>query len=540
MTTRPHVLIISLDGASWNVLRPLMEGGHLPHLTALANRGASGVMQSTYPPLTPPAWTSFQTGVTPPRHGVWAFTELDDNGWPSSRVVSSATIRCETVWEYLSAHQHRVVLIDVPLTYPFRAISGYLVSDIFIPYNTTKEHPWTQPAELGAEMDRQVGGWQFMKGPEMRGRLDEAAATRFLDLMQEFVRQREAAALYLLAQPDWDVAMVHFQAVDVFQHALWGWLVPDHPLFHPDRYAQAIAFYKRIDIAIGRMVAIVPSDTLVLVLSDHGFRSHRKVFNLNAWLHQQGWLKIPRFQAVRRAVAGSPILTQGVHWLKRLHVPKASLLLGYRPSFRMVDRRRSQAISTAGPWQTQYGLISLRRDGDPGRRARLRKAITQALLALGDPETGEQVVAAVHTVAELYGEPIGENSPDLIVVPADGYSVDPGLPDDPLWRPVTAESSHIGTHAFEGVWFLAGPGIAPTNGRVVSIVDFAPTLLFYLDLPVPRYMEGRVRTDLFTAEFAATRRLRFSDDEGVSLHDESYSAAEQAIVEERLRSLGYL
>ncbi|MCS7040824.1 MAG: alkaline phosphatase family protein, partial [Caldilineales bacterium] len=418
MTTRSRVLIIGLDGASWNVLRPLIEGGQLPHLAALAARGASGAMHSTYPPLTPPAWTSFQTGVTPPRHGVWAFTELTDDGWPSPTIVSSTTIRCKTLWEYLSDHQHRVTLVDVPLTYPFRAISGRLVSDIFIPYNTPGHHTWTQPAELGPEIDRQVGGWQFIKGPEMRGQLDDAGATRFLELMQDFVRQREAAALYLLAQPDWDVAMVHFQAVDVFQHALWGWLLPDHPLFRPERHAQVIAFYKRIDLAIGRMVAVAPPDTLVLVLSDHGFRSHRKILNLNAWLYRRGWLKIPRLQTVRRAVARSAVLTRGARWLKRLHVPKASILLGYRPSFR-VDRQRSQAISTAGPWQTQYGLISLKRDGDPGRRARLLQDITKALLELRDPETGERVVADVRTVAELYGGAIGANSPDLVVIPAD-------------------------------------------------------------------------------------------------------------------------
>ncbi len=556
VTEMKHILIISLDGASWNVLQPLIERGDLPHLAAMAAGGASGVMQSTYPPLTPPAWTSFQTGVQPPRHGVWAFTEVADDGWPSPNVVSSESIRCKTLWEYLGEHQRRVVLVDVPLTYPFRPILGRAVSDVFVPYNSPKHNTWTYPPELGQEIDHLVGGWQFIKGPELRGQADDASIARFLHLMHEFVRQREVAALHLLAAPDWDVAMVHIHAVDVLQHAVWGWLIPEHPLFRPDRYAQVADFYRRVDTAVGRIAAAAPPDTLVLVLSDHGFRSHRKVLNLNAWLHRQGWLKLPRLQALRRTVSRSPSLTRGARLLLRLHVPKAPILLGYRSRFWM-DRARSLAASTAGPWQTQYGLISLNRRLSPARRARLIEEITAGLRELRDAETGERVVAEVRTIAEVYGaecvgyngysaggEQSGANCPDLVAIPAEGYSIDPGTADDEVLRPVTSESFHIGTHAFEGVWFLDGPDVAPAQGGLVPIVDFAPTLLFYLGLPVPGYMQGRVRTDLFAPQFLHARPPVFVDDDGIAgrgdSQGEGYGAAEQAMVEERLRNLGYL
>lgn len=546
MTSPKHVLIISLDGGSWNVLQPLIERGDMPHLGAMAARGAGGVMQSTYPPLTPPAWTSFQTGVQPPRHGVWAFTEVADDGWPSPQVVSSESIRYKTLWEYLGEHQRRVVLVDVPLTYPFRPILGRAVSDVFVPYNSPKHNTWTYPPELGQEIDDLVGGWQFIKGPELRGQVDDASIARFLDLMHEFVRQREVAALHLLAAPDWDMAMVHIHAVDVLQHAVWGWLIPDHPLFRPERYAQVAAFYRRVDTAVGRIAAAAPPDTLVLVLSDHGFRSHRKVLNLNAWLHRKGWLKLPRLQALRRTVSRSPALTGGARLLVRLHAPKASILLGYRSRFWM-DRARSLAASTAGPWQTQYGLISLNRRLSPARRARLIEEITAGLRELRDAETGAQVVAEVRTIAEVYGQQPCANCPDLVAIPAEGYSIDPGIADDDVLRAVTSESFHIGTHAFEGVWFLDGPGVAPANASaapanasVAPIIDFAPTLLFYLGLPVPSYMQGRVRTDFFTPQFLDGRQPDYLDDDGAAGRGDSYGAAEQAMVEERLRNLGYL
>jgi len=59
----PQVLVIGLDGATWRVLDPWSHAGRLPHLTALMERGARGILQSTVPALTLPAWSSCMTGI---------------------------------------------------------------------------------------------------------------------------------------------------------------------------------------------------------------------------------------------------------------------------------------------------------------------------------------------------------------------------------------------------------------------------------------------------------------------------------------------
>ncbi|MEJ2559378.1 MAG: alkaline phosphatase family protein, partial [Anaerolineae bacterium] len=68
-----RTLVIGLDGASFSLLRPLMECGQMPFLAKLASAGASGILRSTLPPVTAPAWASFLTGKNPGKHGLFTW-----------------------------------------------------------------------------------------------------------------------------------------------------------------------------------------------------------------------------------------------------------------------------------------------------------------------------------------------------------------------------------------------------------------------------------------------------------------------------------
>ena len=72
-THKPRVIVIGLDGGTWDLLQPMMAQGWMPHLARLVQEGAHGPLRSTLPPLTAPAWSSFMTGLNPGRHGVFAF-----------------------------------------------------------------------------------------------------------------------------------------------------------------------------------------------------------------------------------------------------------------------------------------------------------------------------------------------------------------------------------------------------------------------------------------------------------------------------------
>ena len=77
-----RILVIGLDGGTWDLLMPLAKQGFLPILHELVVGGSYGELESTIPPITGSAWVSFATGKNPGKTGVYDFlfpkNSLDD------------------------------------------------------------------------------------------------------------------------------------------------------------------------------------------------------------------------------------------------------------------------------------------------------------------------------------------------------------------------------------------------------------------------------------------------------------------------------
>ena len=86
-----NTFLFAIDGASPHLVNRWIEEGELPNLGQIKKRGLSGELKSTFPPLTGPAWSSFQTGVNPGKHGV--FNWLDLNGSYKGSVINSTSLR---------------------------------------------------------------------------------------------------------------------------------------------------------------------------------------------------------------------------------------------------------------------------------------------------------------------------------------------------------------------------------------------------------------------------------------------------------------
>src|SRR3954466_2921664 len=110
-----RVFVLGLDGATWDVLRPLVDQGALPHLTRLMEQGAAGTLRSVFPPLSPVAWTGVMTGKNSGKHGALGLLEPAHN--PLGRGVNaSGVIQAELVWEIAGRHRKVTVAGGVPMS----------------------------------------------------------------------------------------------------------------------------------------------------------------------------------------------------------------------------------------------------------------------------------------------------------------------------------------------------------------------------------------------------------------------------------------
>ena len=121
------VFIVSLDGATFDILIPFMRQGCMPNLQRLMQDSLSAELESVIPAVTAPAWTSFMTGNNPSKHGVFGFTQFDpaDN---RVKLTNARDIKSKTLWQVLSEKGKRSIVVNLPYTTPPYPINGILVN----------------------------------------------------------------------------------------------------------------------------------------------------------------------------------------------------------------------------------------------------------------------------------------------------------------------------------------------------------------------------------------------------------------------------
>ena len=126
---RRKVLVIGLDGATFDLIKPWVDMGYLPTLARLLREGAHGELSSTIPPMTAPAWTSFSTGVNPGNHGLYDWIARDE-GTYSFSPTTALNCKAPTIYSLLSDAGRRVCTLNVPMTYPPLPVNGAVISGL--------------------------------------------------------------------------------------------------------------------------------------------------------------------------------------------------------------------------------------------------------------------------------------------------------------------------------------------------------------------------------------------------------------------------
>jgi predicted AlkP superfamily phosphohydrolase/phosphomutase len=516
-----RTVVIGLAGASWNVLDPLLETGELPNLARLRAEGASGVLESTVPFYTGPAWASYATGCSPAAHGVYDLMQPRLGHGPE--VASQHDLRRPAYYQQLGAEGRRSVLINLPLDH-YGCENAVIVNS----WVTEDEGRRILPFGRRSRYERLLQAYRAI--PASVDSVDDLC-----DLEQA---RFDLARELFLAEP-WDHFFVLFSSSDWAGHGLTGRVLQGDE----DARRELCRLYRQLDRHVGWLVDHADGAT-VAVLSEHGQCEEIAVVRVNALLWKLGLLA-PHEAATRdtstfgvgprgrRRLRLSPTVSR--YRTNRLLRPmgiaaktmiERGLGIDVVPAVPDIDRARSAAFM---PSDSSFGLYVADVDGERAQDAH------EALEQLALPG-GQRALDGVWTTEELHGRPVTDDAPALLFAPAPGVRPSAALKEPIVWMPARPGK---GCHQRDGIVLLGGPDVRAQDLGHLSLYDVAPTLLWAMDAGIPRGMDGRVLLEVFDPELAADRPVNevepWPADETIDPHDE-----ESGEYTSRLKALGYL
>jgi predicted AlkP superfamily phosphohydrolase/phosphomutase len=549
-----RVVIVGLDGASFNHIDPLMQSGRMPNLTRLMKQGCYGVLRSTIPPMSPVAWSSFVTGMSPGQHGIFGWRARSPDSY-ERLPISPSERNGKTIWRILSDAEYCVAVLGLPMSYPPERVNGIMVSGFDTPEGA-RGFSW--PSDLIQDLEE--AGYKYETAPRSLHHRAGMSREEYLHSWMMVERERARATGYILEKYKPDCLMVLFPITDHFNHK-GGRL---HHLYRA---------YECADQCLGDILKKVDErETLVFVVSDHGSMTFRYFFYLNLWLMRQGLLRFKDCmsldnlvhvfdslfkqlyggwssaglmgQLARIMVAAWPLLPRRV---KRRVTWWIRYVTKYGYSYDQIDWPKVKAYGVIG-----YGQIYLNVKGrdpmgvvEPGSEYEdLRNQLIARLSELRDPLTDELLIDHVCRREDVYHGPFVHRAPDICFSYRNKRDFTMNF-HFKARSPIVdfGQLNSNGDHTAEGILVVSGPNIRQGTLSGARIVDIAPTLLHVFGLPVPSEMEGRVLTDMFCDASAITTmpRQEVSLDNGeVNTSTQTFSEADFSEVEKRLRALGYL
>lgn len=566
------VIFLGLDGLDPGLTEKLMAEGKLPNLSRLKDEGSYRRLRTTFPALSPVAWSTFATGVNPARHNIFDFLNRDLRNYTPE--LSSAKVRdgaiemkrkSEPFWKILARHAVGSTILRVPVTFPPDDFDGRLLSAMATPdllgtqgtfslftrrpnqaafqggnrfplleadgvlageltgpgdsilftirnpegqptleingqsyplqprqytpwirlkfgvvhgivrflltqtgpdislYSTPLQIdpenpalPISQPPYYAIYLAKLLGSFSTLGMAEDTWALNDGAIDEDDFLAQAKLIQTERENMFFSAldhQQNGVVACV-FDTSDRVQHMFYRYLDPAHTVTKHSGVIETM--YRDMDRLVGRTLEHGDKHTAIFVLSDHGFCSFRRGVNLNAWLHQNGYL----------ALQGDEI-----NWPRT-----RAYTLGLSGLYLNVRGREAQGVV------------------NPAETAALADELISQLAGLRDEASGEIAIQNVYASRTIYRGPYLDAAPDLIVGYARGYraswdaalgKVSPHVFDD-------NRKAWSGDHCVDPSLV---PGVLFSNRKLDAadpgIEDMAPTALRLFGIQPPDWMEGK-------------------------------------------------
>jgi len=503
------LLIIGLDGATWDVLMPLIEEKKLPTLEKLVKNGTYGVLESTVPPVTGGAWLSMATGKTPGKTGVIDFLNRKD-ATHKLYPTSSSDFKGHSFWDYLSKANKKVGIFNYPMLFPPYKVNGFMISGL----GSSPDDDISYPPSLKKELEQISGKYEVSVNYHNKKyeNLD-----LFISDLNEFLDKFEKWVYHIVKNKEWDALFMVFSATDWMQHIIWRHIDESHPLYDPKvspKYREEfIKFWQRIDSILGNILQSIPKDTIALLVSDHGFGPNDQTFNLAKWLVKKGYMKRKRdIKKLIKKYVYKTVVRMAKTPIRKLFSAKARKTVGnaLRTSIAdEIDFENSKAYCLGHT--IPFGAIYINASNEKEREETKAKLIYD--LENLSKDIGKEVEVQIYEPRKLYSGEKVNLLPDIIftinnwrcVIIEDSF-------DRPLFEEKPFSTRHTGSHRLNGIFLAYGPRIKKGQGIDAKIYDIAPTILHIFGLPVPNDMDGRVLMEIFEedSEFAK-RKPKYVD-----------------------------
>ena len=270
---KPRVAFFGIDGVPYRFLEDHFD--EFEHLSALAEEGSSGAIDSIVPPESSACWPALTTGVNPGETGVYGFQDREIGSY-DTYVPMGRDVQATRLWDRVADAGRDATVMNVPVTFPpqrnvQRMVSGFL-------------SPGVDKASYPDEMREYLQSTDYRIDANAKLGHDEDKS-EFIKNAHETLDARYEAFKHYLQEDDWDLFFGVFMTTDRVNHFLY-----EHYEEDMEYKQEFLDFYEKVDRYLGEIRKNLPDDVTMMVASDHGFTSLDYEVHFNTWLEQEGWL----------------------------------------------------------------------------------------------------------------------------------------------------------------------------------------------------------------------------------------------------------
>ena len=539
------LMIICIDGATLDLIKPWAHKEILPTFKKLIAEGSYGKLKSTTPPLTAPAWVSFATGKNPGKHGIFDFVQRESNSY-KFRFVDASKRKSTTFWKIASNHGKKVGVFYLPLTYPPEEVNGFIIPGLGAP----KRQGTIYPQKMRRELIKLYGYVEIVEKSRHIPKGDRAKVLK--ESVSKITKICLDISRYLVKKYMPDLFITYFEEVENSHHYAWKYFddrLPTSKTLGTKAYRDLIkTAYVEVDKALGKLIDEFKEEYDFIIVSDHGYGlrykagKHKFIGGLLAEIDLmrlktskqlifRGFNKDKLYNILSKLKLNA--------FLARIIPRKIISALPEKINLEDVNWKETIAYSYGDPSYVYINLKGREQEGIVKKEEyeRVRDEITRKLREIKDPKIDESVFEMIYKREELFQGNSLEKAPDIICITREI----PTVFDGERFENNFSSSIDMITdwHQQHGIFFAYGKSFAKGKEVNCEIIDIAPTALYFLGVPIPRDIDGRVVTKIFEKKLEPPKYLDV-EQKKKTLDYKKLSEKEEKEIKRRLEDLGYL